>query len=101
MAPKIDPSNHFEQKIEEVLQISTQTNQNIKNLQQTISNTNDELRKTNENLIQLWITAKEALEKAKKNEGRLNQLEETKEQMNLNMKAELMNDLKESIEHQT
>ena len=101
MAPKIDPSNHFEQKIKEVLQISTQTNQNIKNLQQTISNTNDELRKTNENLIQLWITAKEALEKAKKNEGRLNQLEETKEQMNLNMKAELMNDLKESIEHQT
>lgn len=101
MAPKIDPSNHFEQKIKEVLQISTQTNQNIKNLQQTISKTNDELRKTNENLIQLWITAKEALEKAKKNEGRLNQLEETKEQMNLNMKAELMNDLKESIEHQT
>ena len=80
------------------MQISTQTNQNIKNLQQT---TNDELRKTNENLIQLWITAKEALEKAKRNEGRLNQLEETKEQMNLNMKAELMNDLKESIEHQT
>ena len=80
------------------MQISTQTNQNIKNLQQT---TNDELRKTNENLIQLWITAKETLEKAKKNEGRLNQLEETKEQMNLNMKAELMNDLKESIEHQT
>lgn len=101
MAPKIDPNNHIQQKIEEVMQISTQTNQNIKNLQQTISNTNDELRKTNENLIQLWITAKEALEKAKKNEGRLNQLEETKEQMNLNMKAELMNDLKESIEHQT
>ena len=48
-----------------------------------ISNTNDELRKTNENLIQLWITAKEALEKAKENEGRLNQLEETKEQMKL------------------
>ena len=101
MALKIDPNNHIQQKIEEVMQISTQTNQNIKNLQQTISNTNDELRKTNENLIQLWITAKEALEKAKKNEGRLNQLEETKEQMNLNMKAELMNDLKESIEHQT
>ena len=101
MAPKIDPNNHIQQKIEEVMQISTQTNQNIKNIQQTISNTNDELRKTNENLIQLWITAKEALEKAKKNEGRLNQLEETKEQMNLNMKAELMNDLKESIEHQT
>ena len=101
MAPKIDPNNHIQQKIEEVMQISTQTNQNIKNLQQTISNTNDELRKTNENLIQLWITAKEALEKAKKNEGRLNQLEETKEPMNLNMKAELMNDLKESIEHQT
>ena len=83
MAPKIDPNNHIQQKIEEVMQISTQTNQNIKNLQQTISNTNDELRKTNENLIQLWITAKEALEKAKENEGRLNQLEETKEQMKL------------------
>ena len=32
MAPKIDPNNHIQQKIEEVMQISTQTNQNIKNL---------------------------------------------------------------------
>ena len=63
------------------MQISTQTNQNITNLQQKISNANDELWKNNENLTQLWITAKEALEKAKKNERRLNQLEETKDQM--------------------
>ena len=43
------------------MQISTQTNQNIKNLQQTISNTNDDLQKTNENLTQLSITVKEKI----------------------------------------
>lgn len=44
------------------MQISTQKNQNIeKNLQQTISNTNEEPQKTNENLTQL-LTAKETLE---------------------------------------
>ena len=58
--------------MEELLQIYTQANENIKNLQHTISNTNDELWKTNENLTKLWITAKEALEKAKENERRLN-----------------------------
>ena len=86
MAPKKDPNNHLEQKMEELTYISTQTNQNIKNFQQTISNTNDELRKTNKNLTHLWITA---LEKVKENEKRLNQFEETKEQMKLNMKTEL------------
>ena len=86
MAPKKDPNNHLEQKIEELTYISTQTNQNIKNFQQTISNTNDELRKTNKKLTHLWITA---LEKAKENERKLNQFEETKEQMKLNMKTEL------------
>ena len=50
MAPKKDPKNHIEQKMEELMQISMQTNQNIENLQQTISNKNDELQKTNENL---------------------------------------------------
>ena len=79
------------------MQISTQTNQNIRNLQQTIFNTNDELQKNNENLIQLWIMAKETLEKAKENERRLNQLEETKDQIKLDMKTELMNNLKECI----
>ena len=86
MAPKKDPINHLEQKMEELTYISTQTNQNIKNFQQTISNTNDEPRKTNKNLTHLWITA---LEKAKENERGLNQFEETKEQMKLNMKTEL------------
>ena len=36
-------NNHLEQRMEELVQIYTQTNQNIENLQQTISSTNDEL----------------------------------------------------------
>ena len=94
MVPKKDPNNYLEQKLEEFMQISTKINQNITNLQQTISNTNDELRKTNENLTQLWIT----LDKAKENERKFNQLEETKDQMILDMKMQLVNNLKESIE---
>ena len=81
MAAKKDPNNHLEQKIEELMQISMQTNHNITNLQEKISYINDELRKHNENLTQFWITAKETLEKAKENERRLKQLEETKDQM--------------------
>lgn len=68
------------------MQISTQENQNIeKNLQQTISNTNEEPQKTNGNLTQL-LTAKERLEKAKENERRVNHLKENNEQMKLDIK---------------
>ena len=81
MAAKKDPNNHLEQKIEELMHISMQTNHNITNLQEKMPYINDELRKNNENLTQLWITAKETLEKAKGNERRLEQLEETKDQM--------------------
>ena len=81
MAAKKDPNNHLEQKIEELMHISMQTNHNITNLQEKMPYINDELRKNNENLTQLWITAKETLEKAKGNEKRLEQLEETKDQM--------------------
>ena len=59
--PEKDPNNNLEQKMEELMQISTQTNQNIKNLQQTISNTNDDLQKMNENLTQFSITAEEKI----------------------------------------
>ena len=81
MAAKKDPNNHLEQKIEELMHISMQTNHNITNLQEKMPYINDELRKNNENLTQLWITAKETLEKAKGNERRLEQPEETKDQM--------------------
>ena len=53
--------------MKELMQISTQTNQNIEKLQQTTSNTNVDLWKTYENLTQLWITSKEVLEKAEEN----------------------------------
>ena len=80
------------------MQISTQENQNIeKNLQQTITNTNEEPQKTNGNLTQL-LTAKERLEKAKENERRVNHLKENNEQMKLDMKMELINDLKKFVE---
>ena len=80
------------------MQISTQENQNIeKNLQQTISNTNEEPQKTNGNLTQL-LTAKERLEKAKENERRVNHLKENNEQMKLDMKTELIKDLKKFVE---
>ena len=40
---KKHPNNHLEQKMKELMQISTQTNQNIEKLQQTTSNTNVDL----------------------------------------------------------
>ena len=59
------------------MNISTQTNENIANLKKTIANTNDQLKKTNENLNQLWTTENKALQLAEENQQKMCQLKKT------------------------
>ena len=57
----------LEEQIKKVMELTAATNNSIENLKATVEQTNNELRKTNENLTQLWVTAKEALSKAANN----------------------------------
>ena len=50
------------------MKLTAATNNSIENLKATVEETNSELRKTNENLTQLWETANKALTKATNNE---------------------------------
>ena len=50
------------------MDLSAATDNFIENLKATVEETNNELRKTNENLTQLWETANKALTKATNNE---------------------------------
>ena len=59
------------------MNISTQTNENIANLKKSIANTNDQLKKTNENLNQLWTTENKALQLAEENQQKMCQLKKT------------------------
>ena len=48
--------------------------QNHETLKATVEATNEELQKTNVNLSQLWVTAKEALKKSNVNEGNIKEI---------------------------
>lgn len=50
------------------MKLTAATNDSIESLKATVEETNNELRKTNENLTQHWVTATEALIQATKNE---------------------------------
>ena len=58
----------LEEQIKKVMELTAATNNFIENLKATVEETNNELRKTNENLTQLWETANKALTKAANNE---------------------------------
>ena len=77
MGPKIDNTKEnkkkvgysiLEEQIKKVMELNAATNNFIENLKVTVEETNKELRKTNENLTQLWETANKALTKATNNE---------------------------------
>ena len=50
------------------MKLTAALNNSIENLKATAEETNNELRKTNKNLTQLWETANKALTKATNNE---------------------------------
>ena len=50
------------------MELTAATDNFIENLKATVEETNNELRKTNENLTQLWETANKALTKATNND---------------------------------
>ena len=54
----------LEEQVKKVMELTAATNNSIKNLKATVEETNNELRKTNENLTQLWETANKVLTKA-------------------------------------
>ena len=54
----------LEEQVKKVMELTAATNNSIENLKATVEETNNELRKTNENLTQLWETANKVLTKA-------------------------------------
>ena len=50
------------------MELTAATNNSIQNLKATVEETNNDLRKTNENLTQLWETANKAVIKPTNNE---------------------------------
>ena len=58
----------LEEQIKKVMELTAATNNSIQNLKAIVEETNSDLRKTNENLTQLWETANKALIKSTNNE---------------------------------
>ena len=54
----------LEEQVKKVMELTAATNNSTENLKATVEETNNELRKTNENLTQLWETANKVLTKA-------------------------------------
>ena len=54
----------LEEQVKKVMELTAATNNSIENLKATVEETNNELRKTNENLTQPWETANKVLTKA-------------------------------------
>ena len=71
--------------------------QNHETLKATAEATNEELQKTNVNLSQLWVTAKEALEKSNVNEGNIKEIKNSNGKLREELKRQLKDDLKEEI----
>ena len=63
----------------------------------TVEATNEELQKTNVNLSQLWVTAKEALKKSNVNEGNIKEIKNSNGKLREELKRQLKDDLKEEI----
>lgn len=68
----------LEEQMKNITEPVAETNKANETLNATLEATNDELQKTNANPSQLWVTAKEVLNKVNVNE------EKTKERKNLN-----------------
>ena len=58
----------LEEQIKNVMELTAATNNSIQNLKAIVEETNSDLRKTNENLTQMWETANKALIKSTNNE---------------------------------
>ena len=78
--------------MEKIINKSMQTNKNIENFKKTIAGTNDQLKKTNENL--LWKTENQALKLAEKFNRNQCQLKKT---LKNDIKNEILEEVKDSI----
>ena len=72
--------------MKKIMNIATQKNENTDNLNKTIVKTNEQLKKKQMNVNELWTTVNKALQFAKENQQKLVSNEENNET--------LMNDIK-------
>ena len=72
--------------MKKIMNIATQKNENTDNLKKTIVKTNEQLKKKQMNVNELWATVNKALQLAKENQQKLVSNEENNET--------LMNDIK-------
>ena len=72
--------------MKKIMNIATQKNENTDNLKKTIVKTNEQLKKKQMNVNELWTTVNKALKLAKENQQKLVSNEENNET--------LMNDIK-------
>ena len=63
-----DRHSILQEHIQKVMKLTAPTNNSIENLKAMVEQTNNKLRKTNQNLTQLWDTANKVLTKATNNE---------------------------------
>ena len=69
----------------------------LKTLKKTIADTNNQLKKTNENLNQLWTIANKALQLAEENNQKLVSIKENNETFKNEIKNEILEEVKGSI----
>ena len=69
----------------------------LKTLKKTIADTNNQLKKTNENLNQLWTIANKALQLAEENPQKLVSIKENNETFKNEIKNEILEEVKDSI----
>ena len=69
----------------------------LKTLKKKIADTNNQLKKTNENLNQLWTIANKALQLAEENPQKLVSIKENNETFKNEIKNEILEEVKDSI----
>ena len=79
------------------MEIAIKTHKAIETLKATIEARNEELRRTNANLSQLWVTVKEALTKANINEENIKEIKNSNRKLREELKRQLKKDIIEEI----
>ena len=82
--------SNLESQMEKMMTLSVQTNEKVEDFQKTITETNEQLVKTNDNLNQLWTTVNKALQLGKENQIKLMTLENQQNNMKNDIKKEIM-----------
>ena len=80
-----------------MMELTTQTHKVIETVKATIEAANEKLRRANANLSQLWVTAKETLNKMNENEEKIKEIIKSKVKLQEELKRQLKENVKGEI----